>query len=105
VQLQFLNTDANPLAGGSEYEADQSLASIAKKIGEITGAIAERQSAGSTTGKTLLLKTSLSKNEQDSRYFISHNTSFTFLCSSSLMTLPIAAIVYGFLIYLPAPES
>jgi hypothetical protein len=73
AQLQFLNTDAKPLAADSEYEVDQSLASIAKRIGDITGAISERESTRPHKGKGRTAKTPPPKKDIDGRYFISHS--------------------------------
>lgn len=73
AQLQFLNTDAKPLAAGSEYEIDQSLAYIAKRIGEITGAITERESVRPTKTIKEPPKTPPQKKDIDGRYFISHS--------------------------------
>lgn len=69
--LQFLNTDAKPLSAGSEYEVDQALASIAKRIGEISGAIIERESIRSTKQK--VSKAPPPPKVADGRYFISHS--------------------------------
>lgn len=73
AQLQFLNTDAKPLAADSEYEVDQSLANIAKLIGDITGAISERESVRPPKGKGRTAKTPPPKKGVDGRYFISHS--------------------------------
>lgn len=43
AQLQFINTDAKPLAAGTEYEVDQALASVANRVGEIASAMRERE--------------------------------------------------------------
>lgn len=74
AQLQFLNTDAKPLAAGSEYEVDQSLANIAKHIGEITAAIQERGGASKTlTKEGRPGKAPPSVVPKHGRYFISHS--------------------------------
>lgn len=73
AQLQFLNTDAKPLSAGSEYEVDQSLAYIAERIGEITGAITERESVLPTKTKKEPPKTPPQNKDIGGRYFISHS--------------------------------
>jgi hypothetical protein len=73
AQLQFLNTDAKPLAAGSEYEVDQSLANIAKRIGEITAAIQERGASKALAKEGRPGKAPPSVAPKDGRYFISHS--------------------------------
>ena len=75
AQLQFLNTDAKPLAAGSEYEIDQSLANIARRIGEIVAVMCERDSpkrSGKVTGGKPGTTPPADKRA-NGRYFISHS--------------------------------
>lgn len=73
AQLQFLNTDARPLAAGTEYEVDQSLARIARRIGEIAGAMRERDIARALSPKTDSSEAPSGKTHHNGRYFISHS--------------------------------
>ena len=76
AQLQFLNTDAKPLSAGTDYEIDQSLAYVAKRIGEITGAISERESVRPPSKKEKQdeqAEPQPAQKGQNGRYFISHS--------------------------------
>lgn len=73
AQLQFLNSDAKPLAAGSEYEVDQSLAGIAKRIGEIAAAIRERGAPKLSVKGGRPGTPPPADSRGDGRYFISHS--------------------------------
>jgi len=75
AQLQFLNTDARPLAALSNYERDQVLTNISERIAEIAGAIRERASSQATvkSKKPKLVPPSDGKKPSIGEYFISHS--------------------------------
>jgi len=73
AQLQFLNSDAKPLAAGSEYEVDQTLSGIARRIGEIAAAISEQSSQKPLIKEGKFGKPSPVARQEGERYFISHS--------------------------------
>jgi len=74
AQLQFLNSDAKPLSASSTNEVDQTLASVAKRVAEISGALREREEEIGTDqaapSPVVRRQRQLSSSK---RFFISHS--------------------------------
>ncbi|MEW8279050.1 MAG: toll/interleukin-1 receptor domain-containing protein [Candidatus Thiodiazotropha sp.] len=71
AQLQFLNTDAQPLSAVSAFEAEDVVNAIAMKIREIAGAITERRAERSQSADKF--STSTGAGGLPGEFFISHS--------------------------------
>jgi hypothetical protein len=72
AQLQFLNTDAKPLAILSEAEADSMLAHIARRIAEISGSIRERAAGNKKKRHKPAIRSAVA-GKNGVGFFISHS--------------------------------
>jgi hypothetical protein len=73
AQLQFLNSDAKPLAANTDYDADQTLSSIAMRIGEIAAAFREQSLHKPLIKAGKSGKPSPEVKQEGGKYFISHS--------------------------------